>query len=82
MKTYRIKVRQVYIETMFVEAESQQDAIELMWSDDCGIVDSEYKSAEAEIQSVEVVSRKLINRNSIMNCTLDQNLDMSNFKSG
>jgi len=55
MNTYRIKVRQVYIETMFVEAESKQDAIELMWSDDCGIVDSEYKSAEAEIQSVEVV---------------------------
>ena len=55
MKTYRIKVRQVYIETMFVEAESEQDAIELMWSDDCGIADSEYKSAEAKIQSVEVV---------------------------
>ena len=55
MKTYRIKVRQVYIETMFVEAESQQDAIELMWSDDCGIVDSEYKSAEAEVVSVEAV---------------------------
>ena len=55
MNTYRIKVRQVYIETMFVEAESKQDAIELMWSDDCGIVDSEYKSAEAEIQSVEIV---------------------------
>ena len=55
MNTYRIKVRQVYIETMFVEAESEQDAVALMWSDDCGIADSEYKSAEAEIQSVEVV---------------------------
>ena len=54
-KTYRIKVKQVYVETMFVDAESQDDAIELMWSDDCGITDREYKSAEAEIQSVEVV---------------------------
>ena len=55
MNTYRIKVRQVYIETMFVDAESQDDAIQLMWSDDRNIQDSEYKSAEAEIQSVEVV---------------------------
>ena len=55
MKTYRVKVKQVYIETMFIEAESEDDAVQLMWSDDCGIADSEYKSAEAEIQSVEVV---------------------------
>lgn len=55
MNTYRIKVRQVYIETMFVDAESQDDAIQMVWSDDCNIQDSEYKSADAEIQSVEVV---------------------------
>ena len=55
MNTYRIKVRQVYIETMFVEAESKDDAVQLMWSDDCGIADSEYKSAEAEVVSVEAV---------------------------
>ena len=54
MKTYRVKVKQVYIETMFVEAESEDDAV-LMWSDDCGIADSEYKSAEAEVVSVEAV---------------------------
>ena len=27
MKTYRVKVKQVYIETMFVEAESEDDAM-------------------------------------------------------
>tara|TARA_B100000900_G_scaffold79856_1_gene64230 strand:- start:607 stop:789 length:183 start_codon:yes stop_codon:yes gene_type:complete len=54
-KTYRIKVKQVYIETMFVDAESEDDAIQLVWSDDCNIQDSEYKAADAEIQSVEVV---------------------------
>ena len=31
MKTYRIKVKQVYVETMFVDAESQDDAVQLMW---------------------------------------------------
>ena len=55
MKTYRVKVKQVYIETMFVEAESEDDAVQLMWSDDCGIADSESKSAEAEVVSVEAV---------------------------
>ena len=30
MKTYRVKVKQVYIETMFVEAESEDDAVQLM----------------------------------------------------
>ena len=55
MKTYRIKVKQVYIETMFVDAESQDDAVQLMWSDDCGLADSEYKSAEAAVLSVEAV---------------------------
>ena len=55
MKTYRIKVRQVYIETMFAEAESKEDAIQMVWSDDCRLEDSEYKSAEADIQSVEEV---------------------------
>tara|TARA_R100000322_G_scaffold154625_1_gene113520 strand:- start:245 stop:412 length:168 start_codon:yes stop_codon:yes gene_type:complete len=55
MKTYRIKVRQVYIETMFAEAESKEDAIQMMWSDDCRLEGSEYKSAEADIQSVEEV---------------------------
>ena len=55
MKTYRVKVKQVYIETMFVEAESEDDAVQLMWSDDCEIADSEYKSAEAEVVSVEAV---------------------------
>ena len=55
MKTYRIKVKQVYVETMFVDAESQDDAVQLMWSDDCGIADSEYKSAEAEVISGEAV---------------------------
>ena len=55
MNQFRIQCSEVNYFTILVEAESQQDAIELMWSDDCGIVDSEYKSAEAEIQSVEVV---------------------------
>jgi len=55
MKTYRIKVRQVYIETMFVEAETEDDAIQMVWSDDCQLEGSEYKSAEADIQSVEEV---------------------------
>ena len=35
--------------------ESEDDAVQLMWSDDCGIADSEYKSAEAEVVSVEAV---------------------------
>ena len=55
MKTYRVKVKQVYIETMFVEAESEDDAVQLMWSDDYEVIDNEYKSAEAEILSVEAV---------------------------
>ena len=53
MKTYRVKVKQVYIETMFVEAESEDDAVQLMWSDDYEVIDNEYKSAEAEVLSVE-----------------------------
>ena len=53
MKTYRVKVKQVYVETMFIEAETEHDAVQLMWSDDHGIADSEYKSAEAEVLSVE-----------------------------
>ena len=55
MNNYRIKVKQVYIETMFVEAESEDDAIQMVWSDDCRLEDSEYKSAEADIQSIEEV---------------------------
>ena len=55
MKTYRVKVKQVYVETMFIKAESEDDAVQLMWSDDCSIADSEYKSAEAEVVSVEAV---------------------------
>ena len=55
MNNYRIKVKQVYIETMFVEAESEDDAIQMVWSDDCRLEGSEYKSAEADIQSVEEV---------------------------
>jgi len=55
MNNYRIKVKQVYIETMFVEAESKDDAIQMVWSDDCRLEGSEYKSAEADIQSVEEV---------------------------
>ena len=53
MKTYRIKVKQVYIETLFAEAETQDDAIQMVWSDDCRLEGSEYKSAESDIQSVE-----------------------------
>ena len=53
MKTYRVKVKQVYIETMFIEAESEDDAVQLMWSDDYEPDDSEYKSAVAEVLSVE-----------------------------
>ena len=53
MKTYRVKVKQVYIETMFIEAESEDDAVQLMWSDEYEPDDSEYKSAEAEVLSVE-----------------------------
>ena len=53
MNTYRIKVKQVYIETVFAEAESEEDAIQMVWSDDCKLEGSEYKSAEADIQSVE-----------------------------
>ena len=55
MKNYRIKVKQVYVETVFAEAETQDDAIQMVWSDDCRLEGSEYKSAEAAIQSVEVV---------------------------
>ena len=55
MKTYRVKVKQVYVETMFIEAESEDDAIQLMWSDSYEPDDSEYKSAEAEVLSVEAV---------------------------
>ena len=55
MKTYRIKVKQVYVETVFAEAKSKEDAIQMMLSDDCRLEGSEYKSAEAVIQSVEVV---------------------------
>ena len=55
MKTYRIKIKQVYMETVFVEAESEDDAVQLMWSDDCRLEGSEYKAAEADIQSVEEV---------------------------
>ena len=53
MKTYRVKVKQVYVETMFIEAESEDDAIQLMWSDSYEPDDSEYKSEEAEVLSVE-----------------------------
>ena len=53
MKTYRIKVKEGYIETLFAEAETQDDAIQMVWSDDCRLEGSEYKSAEADIQSVE-----------------------------
>ena len=38
-----------------IYAENEDDAVQLMWSDDCGIADSEYKSAEAEVVSVEAV---------------------------
>ena len=38
MNTYRIKVKQVYIETVFAEAESKEDAIQMVWSDDCVFV--------------------------------------------
>ena len=59
MKTYRVKVKQVYIETMFIEAESEDDAVQLMWSDDFDydseLYSNEYKSAEAEVLSVEAV---------------------------
>ena len=55
MTTYRVKVKQVYIETMFIEAESEDDAIQLMWSEDYEPADEEYKSAEAEDLSVEAV---------------------------
>ena len=55
MNTYRIKIKQVYIETVFAEAESKEDAIQMVWSDDCRLEGSEYKSAEADIQSVEEV---------------------------
>ena len=55
MKTYRVKVKQVYVETMFIEAECEDDAVQLMWSDDYTIADEEYKSAEAEVLSVEAV---------------------------
>ena len=46
MKTYRVKVKQVYIETMFVEAESEQEAIDLYnessYDDDVYIKDDMY----------------------------------------
>ena len=38
---------------MFIEADTEPDAVQLMWSDDHGIADREYKSAEAEVLSVE-----------------------------
>ena len=34
MTTYRVKVKQCYVETMFIEAETEEDAVQLMWSDD------------------------------------------------
>ena len=44
---------------MFIEAETEEDAVQLMWSDDFDydseLYSSEYKSAEAEVVSVEVV---------------------------
>ena len=59
MNTYRVKVKQCYVETMFIEAESEDDAVQLMWSDDFDydseLYSSEYKSAEAEVLSVEAV---------------------------
>ena len=59
MNTYRIKVKQCYVETMFIEADCEDDAIQLMWSDDFDydseLYSSEYKSTEAEILSVEAV---------------------------
>jgi len=55
MKNYRIKVKQVYIETVFAKAESKEDAIQMVWSDDCQLEGSEFKSAESDIQSVEEV---------------------------
>ena len=55
MNTYRIKIKQVYVETVFAEAESEDDAIQMVWLDDCRLEDSEYKAAEADIQSVEEV---------------------------
>ena len=55
MKTYRIKIKQVYIETVFAEAESKEEAIQMVWSDDCKLEGSEYKSAEADIQTIEEV---------------------------
>ena len=57
MKTYRIKIKQVYIETVFAKAKSKDEAIQMVWSDDCTLEGSEYKSAEADIQSVEEVSQ-------------------------
>ena len=59
MTTYRVKVKQCYVETMFIEAASEEDAVQLMWSDDFDydseLYSSEYKSAEAEVLSVEAV---------------------------
>ena len=44
---------------MFIEAASEEDAVQLMWSDDFDydseLYSSEYKSAEAEVLSVEAV---------------------------
>ena len=76
MKTYRIKVKQVYIETMFAEAESEKDAIQMVWSDDCRLEGSEYKSAEADIQSIEEVwllnySQKVLFDDWISRCPIE-----------
>ena len=32
MTTYRVKVKQCYVETMFIEAETEEDAVQLMLS--------------------------------------------------
>ena len=59
MTTYRVKVKQCYVETMFIEADCEDDAVQLMCSDDFDydseLYSSEYKSAEAEVLSVEAV---------------------------
>ena len=53
MKTFVIQEKFVGYADVTIEAETEDDAVQLMWSDDCGIADSEYKSAEAEVLSVE-----------------------------
>ena len=75
-KDYQVLINYIKGETDAKNSTPKNDRPILIANNGDRITCHNYK--ELEILS----SKKLINRNSIMNCTLDQNLDMSNSKSG